>query len=75
MIFDAITNIKWKGTIEKNAKNTKLQFWPNLDLMLSKPSAGISMEIKNCCNKNSDEESTFNIHITWTQDKVKGANV
>ena len=31
-------------------------------------------KIKSCCNKNSDEESTFNTHITWTQDKAKGVN-
>ena len=31
-------------------------------------------KIKSCCNKNSDEESTFNIHITRTQDKAKGVN-
>ena len=34
-----------------------------------------SWEIKSCCYKNSDEESTFKIHITWTQEKVKGEHL
>ena len=34
-----------------------------------------SWKIKSCCNNSTDEESTFNIHITWTQDNVKGANL
>ena len=43
--------------------------------MLSKLSRGIIIKIKSCYNKNLDGGSTFNIHITWTQDKVKGANL
>ena len=45
-IFDATTNTKWKGTIKKNAKNRKLEFWPNPKIMWSKQSRGISMENK-----------------------------
>ena len=61
--------------MKKFAKNTKLQFWSNPEIMLVKYLDVSSRKINSCCNKNSDEESTFNIHITWTQDKVKGANL
>ena len=34
-----------------------------------------SWKVKSCCYKNSDGKSTFNIHSTWTQDKVKGEHL
>ena len=57
------------------AKNTKLQFLPNPESLFSNLSRGIIIEIKSCCNNNSDAESTFNILIIWTQGKVISANL
>ena len=34
-----------------------------------------SRKVKSCCYKNSDGKSTFNIHCTWAQDKVKGEHL
>ena len=34
-----------------------------------------SWKIESCCYNNTDEESPFHIHITWTQGKVKGENL
>ena len=34
-----------------------------------------SWKVKSCCYKNSDGKSTFNIHSTWTHDKVKGEHL
>ena len=66
--------LSWKRTIEKRkkkteiAKNTKLQFGPNPELMLSKSSRGFKLlQLKLGWE--------INIHITWTQNEVKGENL
>ena len=64
-----------KVTIEK--KMTKIQncnFDQTRNVCLINHLEVSLRKIKSCCNKNSDEESTFNIHITRTQDKAKGLN-
>ena len=64
-----------KTELKKNAKYIKLQFWPNPLLILSKSSGGIIMDNSKWLQQKIKWGINFNIHITWTQDKVKITNL
>ena len=71
--FNATTNTMWNDTIDKIAKDTTLQFWPNPELISNKLSRYLHRKCKVAAIKNRMKNwlLTFILHGHETKTKVQ----